>query len=97
MYINAYYRSDYILYIKKQQNKQYFITIYNKLNFNKELLNDCIFTKKPEVWNESSTMKITFNSIVFSIGEFQIHNNRNGVKFRFNNKNFHTLIKLLYK
>ena len=33
-----------------------------------------------EKWNESSTIKY----MKVSIGEFQIHNNRNIVKFRFN-------------
>ena len=96
-YIDAYYTSDEILYIKKQKNKKYFITLYKKINFNEEMLDECVFsfTKTPEKWNESSTMKLTFNNKTYSIGEFQIHNHRDGVKFRFNRNNFHTLIKLL--
>jgi len=42
-------------------------------------------------------MKLTYNNILYSIGEFQIHNNRDGVKFRFNRNNFHTLIEVLIK
>ena len=41
-----------------------------------------------EDWNESNTVK--YNNI--SIGEFQVHNNRQCYKFRFNFKN---LIKIL--
>lgn len=42
------------------------------------------FTKKTiEEWNESNTVK--YNGI--SIGEFQVHTNRNCFKFRFNLKN----------
>ena len=40
------------------------------------------FTKSLKEWNESSTIKYG----KFSIGEFQIHNNRNCFKFRFNFK-----------
>ena len=36
IYINAYYTSDLILYVKKQKNKDYFITIYDKINFDKK-------------------------------------------------------------
>lgn len=38
------------------------------------------FTQSLETWNESNTVK--YNNI--SIGEFQVHNNRNCFKFRFN-------------
>ena len=38
------------------------------------------FTRDLENWNESCTLK--YQSI--TIGEFQVHNNRDGLKFRFN-------------
>ena len=41
-----------------------------------------------ETWNESSSVK--YNGV--SIGEFQIHNNRNCVKFRFHFKNLCDMI-----
>lgn len=44
---------------------------------------------KKKEWNESSTLKINKKSI----GEFQIHNNRNCIKFRFH---FANLSKLLF-
>ena len=49
----------------------------------------CTFTKKtPDTWKESSSIR--FRNI--PIGEFQVHNNRNNIKFRFN---FRNLLKLL--
>ena len=41
-----------------------------------------------EKWNESNTVK--YDGI--SIGEFQVHNNRNCYKFRFNMKNLLDMI-----
>ncbi len=41
------------------------------------------FTKQSVLeWNESNTVKYGINGI--SIGEFQVHNNRDNFKFRFN-------------
>ena len=54
------------------------------------------FTKNPTDWNESSTLRIIYKYKKYSIGEFQIHNNRDGVKFRFNRHNFHNLIENIY-
>ena len=98
LYIDAYYTSDYILYIKKPKNKDYFITLYDKINFDEKLLEKCeiSFTKNPTDWNESSTLRIIYKYKKYSIGEFQIHNNRDGVKFRFNRHNFHNLIENIY-
>ena len=98
IYINAYYTSDLILYVKKPKNKDYFITIYDKINFDKKKIEHCefTFTKKPENWNESSTVKIKYNNKEYSIGEFQIHNHRDNVKFRFNRNNFHNLMDNIY-
>jgi hypothetical protein len=78
-----------------------------KYNYNFSF-NDFIFTKNINNWNESNTIKLNikhFNSNniftkqeiknkYISIGEFQIHKNRNCIKFRFNFKN---LLKLLIK
>jgi len=94
IYFNAYHTSDIILYIKKPKNKDYYITIYHKINFDLRKLDDCeyTFTRNPENWNESSTLKIKYNNKQYSIAEFQIHNNRNNVKFRFIRNNFHKFI-----
>lgn len=43
------------------------------------------FTADLDTWNESSTIKYSGHSI----GEFQVHNNRNCLKFRFNLQGLH--------
>ena len=66
-------------------------TVKNVRWFHKKFLQDVQFDPskftftKPTVaeWNESTTVK--YNSV--TIGEFQIHNNRDCVKFRFHFKN----------
>lgn len=50
------------------------------------------FTNTLLNWNESNTVKIKINDKFFSLAEFQIHNNRNCIKCRFN---FDTIIKLI--
>jgi hypothetical protein len=53
---------------------------FNKIappKWNKELFT---FTKSVSSWNESNTVK--YSGV--SIGEFQAHNNRDCLKFRFN-------------
>ena len=41
------------------------------------------FTKKTVAeWNESNTVKYEYDGV--AIGEFQVHNNRDNFKFRFN-------------
>lgn len=99
LYIEAYYTSDLILYVKKPKNNKYFITIYDKINFDSNILKECeiTFTKNIETWNESSTMRIKYENINYSIGEYQIHSNRDGVKFRFNRNNFHNLMEKINK
>ena len=95
IYIDAYYTSDYILYIKKPKNKDYFITLYNKKIIDEKILENCkfVFTKTPEYWKESSSLGIEYNNKKYSVGEFQIHNHRNNVKFRFYRNNFHNLME----
>ena len=50
------------------------------------------FTNTLVTWNESNTVKIKINDQFVSLAEFQIHNNRNCIKCRFN---FDTIIKLI--
>ena len=50
------------------------------------------FTNTLLNWNESNTIKIKINDQFFPLAEFQIHNNRNCIKCRFN---FDTIIKLI--
>ena len=60
-------------------------------NFKKENFS---FTKTLENWNESNTIKysVSNNEKPISIGEFQVHKNRNCFKFIFNLKN---ILKIL--
>lgn len=71
-----------ILYIiKKKTNDIKFIKKNTDINFN---IFEYIFTNYINKWNESSTIKVRYNSILYSLGEFQIHTNRNCIKFRWN-------------
>ena len=51
-------------------------------------LSELFFTHEREnkKWNESTTLKLAKDGKELSVGEFQIHNHRDGVKFRFNLK-----------
>jgi len=53
------------------------------------------FTKNLENWNESCTVKYYSSTLekYISLGEFQAHNNRDCLKFRFNMKGVLKLIK----
>lgn len=90
IYATHLFDSDYLLWIY-QKKDSYFYDIFKKdyasvfewkrenITFTKECIED---------WNESNTVK--YNNI--SIGEFQVHKNRNCYKFRFNLIN---LIKII--
>lgn len=90
IYVEHLFDSDWLLWlyetkkgfeykaINKSDIKQ-FDWKYEKFSFTKETI---------EEWNESNTVK--YNGI--SIGEFQVHNNRNCFKFRFNLKNLLEII-----
>ena len=54
------------------------------------------FTKNIKNWNESCTVKYYSSNLkkYISLGEFQVHNNRDCLKFRFNMKGVLKLIKL---
>jgi hypothetical protein len=77
-----------IIYYNKHKNKTLFINkkqsiIWNEFNI--------IFShiKKNKLWNESSTISINNKTI----GEFQIHNNRDCIKFRWMIENLLNLFK----
>lgn len=79
IYFNNLFTCNYLLWIKENKN----IINYNIIKKPKALkLNPKLFhfTKHIKSWNESNTLK--YNNI--TIGVFQIHNNRNCIKFRFN-------------
>lgn len=90
IYVSHLFDSDYLLWVYKR--KEHFeFKIYNS-----DFARNAIWKKehfsfsKPNIeeWNESNTIKY----FGFSIGEFQVHKNRNCFKFRFNIENFEYLI-----
>ena len=90
IYATHLFDSDYLLWIYQKKDK-YFYNIFKKdyaSNFKWKRENISFTKEKLEDWNESNTVK--YNGI--SIGEFQVHKNRNCYKFRFNLKN---LIKII--
>lgn len=96
IYIDHMFDSDYLLRISKNYNpitgQLFEYEIYPKsfgmnVEWNKE---EFTFSKKSvNEWNESNT--VYYKGI--SLGEFQIHSNRNCYKFRFHFKNLIKLIK----
>lgn len=90
IYATHLFDSDYLLWIY-QKKDEYFYNIFKKdyaSNFKWKRENISFTKENLEDWNESNTVK--YNGI--SIGEFQVHKNRNCYKFRFNLTN---LIKLI--
>jgi len=89
IYIQYLFLSDYILHLTLTETVNALIIKkpdLKKLTFKNEKFN---FTKKnPYDWNESNTVK--YGDI--RLGEFQLHKNRSGLKFRFH---FENLIKLI--
>jgi hypothetical protein len=93
--VNRYWKElfccDYLLwlYLDKQKWEYKF---FNETMVTKSPFKDSTkfsFTRTGEDWNEGSTVK--YDGI--SIGEFQFHNNRNCIKFRFILINVLNLIK----
>lgn len=90
IYVDHLFDSDWLLWIYETKNGYDFQNI-NKNNINKYVWEKerFSFTKKTIAeWNESNTVK--YDGI--TIGEFQIHKNRNCYKFRFNMRNLLDII-----
>ena len=66
-----------MLYYNKKRNTMLYIKLINPILWNDYLIEFSHITKN-KVWNESSTIKINTKTI----GEFQVHNKRNCIKFR---------------
>lgn len=89
-YLKCTFICKHLINIKYDTGKIYYFYKYNThpLLYNADLeFNNTLVT-----WNESNTVKIKINDQFFSLAEFQIHNNRNCIKCRFN---FDTIIKLI--
>ena len=86
-YLRYLFDCDYLLWIYKNRDSFKYKILSSDLHFEfkKEKFT---FTRDLDDWNESNTVK--YEGI--TIGEFQVHKNRNSLKFRFDMRN---LIKLL--
>lgn len=84
IYIEHLFDSDYLLWIRINGNDLRY-TIHKKVNVDAFFwdINEFSFTRNLDNWNESNTVK--YRNI--TLGEFQVHNNRNCYKYRFNMKN----------
>jgi hypothetical protein len=92
IYVEHLFDSDWLLWIYETKGRFDYIAINKgdvaKFEWEKERFS---FTKSTvEEWNESNTVKYDGKTI----GEFQVHKNRNCYKFRFNMPN---ILKLLLK
>lgn len=92
IYVSHLFDSDWLLWIYETKNGYEFREISNKqideFEWKREKFS---FTKQTiEEWNESNTVK--YDGL--SIGEFQVHKNRNCFKFRFNLANLLKLMKI---
>lgn len=89
--MNQYFRHlfdcDYLLWIYKDKESFDYKILSNDVTFNFEK-EHFSFTRDIDNWNESNTVKYRNKTI----GEFQIHKNRNCLKFRFN---MYNLLELL--
>lgn len=87
--LKEYYRHlfccDYLLWIYQDTTSKHHAQLFRASDFMYFPFYKCDFTfsRTLDTWNESSTLKV--NGI--SIGEFQVHANRNCIKFRFHMKN----------
>ena len=75
-----------IIYYNKTKNELLFVKLKEKINWTNITFSHIIKNKS---WNESTSIKVDGTPI----GEFQIHNHRDGIKFRWSFKNVLTLFK----
>ena len=90
IYISHLFDSDWLLWVYEVKDGYEHLEISKdriiKYDWKKE---NFTFTRPSiDKWNESNTVKYNGKSI----GEFQVHNNRNCFKFRFNLKNLLEMI-----
>ena len=76
-----------ILYYNKKEDKILLIKKKHDIDWTKEKF-DFSHIRNKKDWNESTTLMVISDNTPISIGEFQIHNHRSGVKFRWQFENF---------
>lgn len=86
VYIEHMFDSDFLLWILKRNDSYQFKILEKNYSINFKWKKELFSFSKPRIedWNESNTLK--YDGI--SIGEFQVHKNRDCYKFRFNLENF---------
>ena len=92
IYLSHLFDSDYLLWIYKTKSKKgYDYEIIKKSDFTMNWVQDKFsFTRDIEKWTgSSSTVKYDGETL----GEFQVHSNRNSYVFRFNMKNLLSILK----
>ena len=79
--LNVYYQHTFdasIIFYNKKRDKLKFIKPIKDIDFD---LLDLSFSRTRDTWNESNTLRLNATD---TIGEFQVHNNRDCIKFRWN-------------
>jgi len=89
-YLKYTFHCDIIYYFKERKTTGLHIIKYDEnrvhnVEFEKGFVSFS-HIKNNKDWNESSTVYYTLNGKTVSIGEFQVHNNRDNIKFRWNCK-----------
>lgn len=92
IYVDHLFDSDWLLWVREIKDGYEHYEISKDMIDNYEWEKENFTFTKPsiELWNESNTVRYDGTSL----GEFQVHNNRNSFKFRFNMPN---LIKMILK
>jgi hypothetical protein len=89
-YIQNTFHCDILYYVKSKKGKDK-KSILKIIQYNPLKLDQIVFDQekiyfshiiKNKVWNESTTVYYTMDEKRYSIGEFQIHNHRDNIKFR---------------
>jgi hypothetical protein len=85
-YLKYTFHCDIIYYFKERKKNVLQIIKYDEMRLNNVEFEKGFISfshiEKNKNWNESSTVYYKLNNKTISIGEFQIHNNRDNIKFR---------------
>ena len=81
-YLDNCFCCDTMIIYKFESGLIYIINNENKSEFVKNL--EFTTSRELDDWNESNTVYVKCNELRLSLGEIQIHNNRDCIKFRFN-------------
>ena len=91
MYLHYLFCCKHLLSFNLSRGEIVYLKKIGEININ---LSEFKYTKTIETWNESNTMHIKIGDKYYTLAEFQVHNNRNCIKCRFN---FDTLLLMIEK